>query len=165
MGRTQLEVLYLRHFPDALRFAYSLTGHREEAEDLAHEAFLRAARRLVHVRDADAFGSYLRRAVVNLSYSRFRRSRRETRYVSLERARLQIPREDQDLAARHVLREAILGLPVRQRVAIVLRFSEDLPFAEVAALLHCTEGAARQLVSRALASLSTALTSKEVADD
>jgi RNA polymerase sigma factor (sigma-70 family) len=35
---------------------------------------------------------------------------------------------------------ALLGLPERQRAAIVLRFYEDLPEAEVAEILRCRPG-------------------------
>ena len=51
----RLEVLYLRHGPGALRLAYVLTGDRELSEDLAQEAFVRAARRITGLRNLAAF--------------------------------------------------------------------------------------------------------------
>src|SRR5207302_5853382 len=77
--------LYLRHADDAVRHAYRLTGSRALAEDLAQEAFVRLAVRLVHLRDPGAFDAYLRRTVVNLANSHFRRRKVERTY--LERAR------------------------------------------------------------------------------
>jgi RNA polymerase sigma factor (sigma-70 family) len=55
-------------------------------------------------------------------------------------------------------------LPDRQRAAVVLRFYEDLSYAEIADLLHCAEATARSSVHRALATLKATL-SKEGAED
>src|SRR5262249_34739970 len=73
----RLEVLYLRHGPEALKLAYLLTGDRELSEDIAQEAFVRVARRLTGLRNADSFRWYLRRTVVNLANSHLRRRRVE----------------------------------------------------------------------------------------
>src|ERR671925_1042326 len=69
----RLGELYLRHADAAVRLAYLLTGDRSLAEDLAQDAFVRLAGRLVHLRDPGAFDAYLRRTIVNLSNSHFRR--------------------------------------------------------------------------------------------
>ncbi|MDQ7994068.1 MAG: sigma factor-like helix-turn-helix DNA-binding protein, partial [Propionicimonas sp.] len=44
-----------------------------------------------------------------------------------------------------------------QRAALVLRFYEDLGFAEIARVLDCAEPTARSLVHRALVDLRTRL--------
>ncbi|MDQ4051428.1 MAG: hypothetical protein M3237_01855 [Actinomycetota bacterium] len=44
-------------------------------------------------------------------------------------------------------------LPVRQRAAVVLRFYDDLSFAQIALVLDCTEPTARSHVHRALVAL------------
>jgi DNA-directed RNA polymerase specialized sigma24 family protein len=44
-------------------------------------------------------------------------------------------------------------LPRQQRVALVLRFYEDLSFAQIAAVLDCAEPTARSHVHRGLAGL------------
>lgn len=49
--------------------------------------------------------------------------------------------------------QACLGLPRQQRVALVLRFYEDLSFAQIAVILDCAEPAARSHVHRGLAAL------------
>src|SRR6058998_3162610 len=77
----RLGELYLRHAHDAVRLAYLLTGDRALAEDLVQDAFVRLAGRLVHLRDPCAFDAYLRRTVVNLSRSHFRRKKVERAYL------------------------------------------------------------------------------------
>src|SRR5512141_2810244 len=67
-----LDRLYRTHAPAALRFALMLTGERELSEDLVQEAFVRVASKLDSLREPDAFGAYLTRAVANLAKSHFR---------------------------------------------------------------------------------------------
>lgn len=143
--------LYERYADEAVGLAYLLTGDRRLAEDLMQDAFVRIARRLVHIRDPDASWSYLRRSVVNLANSHFRRR-------AIERLHLAVQAEpgeatQTDPSDRLALREAIVRLPVRQRTALVLRFYEDLPEREIAELMRCRTGTVKQLVFRAMQTL------------
>ncbi len=52
-------------------------------------------------------------------------------------------------------------LPPPQRAAVVLRFYEDLPFAEIGRILGCPESTARSHVHRALAALRQRLATEE----
>jgi DNA-directed RNA polymerase specialized sigma24 family protein len=53
---------------------------------------------------------------------------------------------------------AVAALPDKQRGAIALRFLGDLPYAEIATALDCSEAAARQNVRAGLASLRVEVT-------
>src|SRR5437588_487857 len=80
--RGRLGELYARHAPDAARLAYLLTGDRALAEDLVQEAFVRMFGRFRDLRNPEAFGAYLRKTVVNLSRSHFRRLKVERAYTA-----------------------------------------------------------------------------------
>ncbi len=150
-ARPSLAELYERHADEAVGLAYLLTGDRALAQDLMQEAFVRIARRFVHIRDPESFGPYLRRSIVNLANSHFRRRALERRHA----ASSAVPdRSDAaDVGDRLTLRAAILRLPVRQRIALVLRFYEDLPERDIADLMGCGTGAVKQLVYRAMGTL------------
>jgi RNA polymerase sigma-70 factor (sigma-E family) len=152
-----LEELYVRHAPAALRLAYFLTGDPDAARDLVQDAFVRMAGRLRHLRHPDASQAYLRRTIVNLHASGLRRLRTER--SSLARvAALTVPAPDEDdHGARDEMWHAILGLPPRQRAAIVLRYYEDLSEWQSADILRCSVGALNQLVVRAMANLRTGI--------
>jgi RNA polymerase sigma-70 factor (sigma-E family) len=151
----RLEELYERHAPDAVRLAYLITGDRELARDVAQDAFVRVAGRFGHRRYPDAFAAYLRRTVVNLCASQFRRRRVERAYVQTHGSAPQLAVEQPDVGTRDEIRQALRRLPVRQRTAIVLRYFEDLPEDEVAAAMRCSPSAARSLVSRGMETLRT----------
>jgi RNA polymerase sigma factor (sigma-70 family) len=128
------------------------------AEDLMHDAFLRAVGRLAHMRDPGAFGAYLRRAVVNQARMHFRRQGVERAHLRRESsARRDSPSSTlYDVETRDVLRHALLSLPIRQRMAVALRFYEDLSDAQAAEIMRCRPGTVRSLVSRALSTLRAA---------
>jgi RNA polymerase sigma-70 factor (sigma-E family) len=145
--------LYLRHAPAALRLAFLLTGDRALADDLVQDAFVRLFGRLLHLRNPDAFESYLRQTVVNLSRMHFRRRRVERSYLRLQQQGLQEEETSPDLDVREDLWQALLQLPARQRTAIVLHFYEDLSEEQASEVLRCRPGTYRSLVSRGVAQL------------
>src|SRR6516164_144229 len=63
----------------AVRVAYSVLHHREEAEDVAQEAFARAYRSFAQLRDRDRFRSWLVRMTWRLAINRCRADRRRSK--------------------------------------------------------------------------------------
>jgi RNA polymerase sigma-70 factor (sigma-E family) len=153
---TKLDELYARHAGGAVRLAYLLLQDRAVAEDIVQDAFVRLAGRLVHLRDPGAFDAYLRRTVVNLSRSYVRRKMLERAFLRREMATAQrdtVRWPTSSVEDRELLWRALGRLPERQRVAIVLRFYEDLPEAQVADILRCRPGTVKSRVSRGLEAL------------
>jgi RNA polymerase sigma-70 factor (sigma-E family) len=160
LQRSRLGELYVRHAPDGIRLAYLLTGDRALAEDLVQEAFARVVGRLHHLRVPDAFGSYLRRAIINLSRSHFRHRKVERAYLeSIARTPEQVVVRSAD--PDQTLHDALLALPKRQRAAIVLRFYEDLSDVQTAEVMRCRAGTVRSLVSRGMKTLRSELEMEE----
>jgi RNA polymerase sigma-70 factor (sigma-E family) len=156
-----LEDLYERHAPAAVRLAFLITSDGELARDIAQEAFVRVAGRFRHLRVPDAFDTYLRRTVVNLCMSHFRRRRIERAHLEREAASPKRVQEPPELGTRDELRRALQRLPARQRTAIVLRYYEDLPEEGVASAMRCSVPAARSLVSRGMETLRTIVRSED----
>jgi RNA polymerase sigma-70 factor (sigma-E family) len=147
-----LDRLYRTHAPAALRFALMLTGERELSEDLVQEAFVRVAAKLDSLREPDAFGAYLMRAVANLAKSHFRHQQvvaRHERSVPAS-ALVVLPAE---IVATDSLLVALRLLPIRQRAAIVLRYYNDASHEDIARTLDIPLGTVKSLLSRGLAKL------------
>lgn len=72
-----------------------------------------------------------------------------------EFAEVAVDEPDRDLliAARGALGQALMTLPPRQRIAVVLRYVHDLNDREIADALGCRRGTANSLLSRARATL------------
>jgi len=143
--RTALGLLIRRHQGVAFGVAYRLLGSREDAEDIAQEAFVQVLTRLHTLQDPAAFVGWLRRVTVNLCLDRQRRGARVL-FESLE-PDLALPdpgcgSEALALTAerwREVERE-LAALPTPYRLAVVLRDVEGLAYQEVASLLGVPEG-------------------------
>jgi RNA polymerase sigma-70 factor (sigma-E family) len=144
----RLETLYRTHVDDALRVAYLLTGNNALAEDLTQDAFVRVFGSFQDLRNKDAFWWYLRRTIVNLSSSHFRRRRVERTYLARQRTAEAMP--ETDLGDRERLRSALMKLRPEQRAAVVLRYYEDLTEATTAEILGRPVGTVKSMVSRAM---------------
>ncbi|MEA2461018.1 MAG: hypothetical protein QOH90_1195 [Actinomycetota bacterium] len=142
--------LYARHVPGAVTVAYLMTGDRQVAEDLAQEAFVKIMGRFADRRPPDAFSSYLRKTVINLSKSHHRKEKVRRAHangsVPADHSPPPEPPDDE-------LRPLLLRLPHLQRAAIVLRFYEDMSESDSARLLDCSEGAVRSAVFRGMQTL------------
>jgi len=156
-GRERLDALYRQYTPGAFGLAYVLVHDREIAQDLVHDAFVNTAARLHQLRDPEAFGAYLRRAVANGAASRFRRHKVETNFLARECALRQPAAPDAALSLddADVVMRAMRRLPVRQQLALIYRFYLDWTDDDIAAALHCRAGTARSLISRGLSALRT----------
>jgi RNA polymerase sigma-70 factor (sigma-E family) len=146
----RLSDLYRRYADDATRLAYLITGDRALAEDLVQDAFVKLAGRLLHLRDSGGFDAYLRRTVVNLANSHFRRRKVERLYAERQAGMLTPGQQDPDTSMRETARAALLALPLRQRTAIVLRFYVDMSEAQTAELMGCRRGTVKSLVSQGM---------------
>jgi RNA polymerase sigma-70 factor (sigma-E family) len=157
----RLADLYVRHSDRARRLAYLLTGDSALAEDLTQEAFVKLAGRYLHLRDQVAFEAYLRRTVVNLSRTHYRRAGKERvkaqRLAGLRPPALSPP----DIVARDSIERALARLSDRQRAAVVLRFYEDMSERQTADVLGCRPGTVKSLISRALDILRTEIPKEE----
>lgn len=152
----RLSELYARHVPSAIGFAYLLTGVRADAEDVVHEAFIRVAGRLRHLRAPEAFDSYLMRTVVNLHTSRLRRLRTERAYLRRNEVG-EASVSEPDVAERDRVWRALRALPPRQRTVLVLRYFEDLSERATAEVMRCSVAAVKSLTTRALHALRNEL--------
>ncbi len=151
--------------PALLRLAYVLTGDAADAEDVVQEALARALprwERLSRVADVDA---YVRRMVVNAHTSWWRRWRRRETPVEqvADRAVDDVSGVEPDDGDR--LWRACRALPEVQRTAVVLRYYEQLEYAEIAELTGVREGSVRSRVSRGLAALRAELGEREESHD
>ena len=126
----------------AFRVAFSVLRNREDAEDVAQEAFLRAHRRYPSLRDRDRFRAWLVRLTWRLALDRRRADRRrltrETVPVSAVACGGEADAIARDRAAR--LWAAIDRLPEKLRVPIVLASIEGHTVGDVAALARIPEG-------------------------
>ncbi|MCW2764928.1 MAG: polymerase, sigma-24 subunit, subfamily [Nocardioides sp.] len=147
-----------------LRFAYLVTGSQHAAEDAVQTALTRACEKWARVRRTTDPDAYVRRMVVNAHVSSWRRSGKRELTVAEVRPTKTGPDLADAVASGDAVWRVCTGLPRQQRAAVVLRYYEDLEYAEIASILDCTEATARSHVHRALTSLRAELERQEKTD-
>ena len=138
------------------RTAYLLVGDRGLAQDLLQEALTKTYVAWPRLRVPGKAEAYTRKALTTTAITWYRRRSWGERPVDTVPERAGAGHDD-DVATRDLLWQALQALPPRQRAAIVLRFYEDLPEADIAAVMRCRTGTARSLISRGMAALRSEL--------
>ncbi|MBN6054425.1 SigE family RNA polymerase sigma factor [Nonomuraea sp. RK-328] len=134
-----------------LRTAYLLCRDWATAEDLLQTALARAW--LAWRRVGEAPDPYVYRILANTHASWWRRRWRGEVPTGEPPEHAAADDAFRGLGDRDALRAALAALPPRQRAVIVLRYFEDLPDEEIAAVLGCSVATVRSQASRALAKL------------
>lgn len=165
------ETLVGKYQQTILNLACHYVGYNDEVEDIAQKIFLKVYFSLPKFDIRRPFFPWLYRIAINQCYDELRRLRRDKVYTfselsleetsSLEKlisANETSPDVDQDRQELCALLHRVLDqLPHKQRLAIVLRDLEAVPYEKMAEILKCTEQAARLKVFRARSRLKTML--------
>lgn len=151
-------LLYDFYMPRIYRFVLVKVGHREEAEDLTHQTFLKAWERIdTYESRGYPFGSWLYRIARNSIIDHHRRSRPQLSIEDLgpdfvsERER-----QTKNLEFKMewgVMLEAMFKLKDVEQDVLIMRFVEDLPHQEIAKAIGKSEGATKVIQHRALKNL------------
>jgi RNA polymerase sigma-70 factor, ECF subfamily len=155
--------LVARHQGALLRFLRLRTRSDEEAEELAQEAFLRAWRKLATYRDEWKFSTWLFAVARRVAASRYRTATHQAERGALrDEAALTEIGVEADPGAGLGEREEhqrVWGLAARvlnadQRMALWLRYGEDLAIEEIGRVLGRRPVAVRALLFRARETLA-----------
>ena len=150
--------LYDKYQPAIYRFIFLKVSHREEAEDITHQAFLSAWEHLPSFRYEHAsFSSWIYRIARNKVIDHYRTRKISTPIESIpdELAAVEMNAAG-DVDAKHdMIRayRALAQLSDDQRDVIIMRFINELPYATIAHALGKNQATIRVIQYRALAKL------------
>lgn len=165
--------LFHRHARSLFNFASRMLGNPALAEEVAQEAFTRVVRRPPDLSRGTKFSTYLYSVGRNLCIDELRK-RRTRRHAPLnektgadgngrtleERLAADAPATDAGAMNREYrerIEDALGQLPTEQREVFMLREFADLPFAEVADAVGCSENTAKSRMRYALERLHVLL--------
>jgi len=148
---------FLEHYSRVRRALIVAFGSPELAEDATQEAFIRACVRWRRVRSMARPEAWVYVTATNVARDHLRRNRRRESAVD---------HGDQGVATRDIadatiarvdVGQALVSLPPRQRLAVVLRYLADLTNNEVAHAMRCSTGTVKSTLHSALANLRVEL--------
>lgn len=151
------ERLMKRYEKLVYKIAYGLTGQRESALDVTQNVFLRVHSKLPTYRAEGDLRNWILRIASNESRN-WNRSRRRIRETGLgDDHAVTAPPAQEDLFSRRerwaLIRDSLATLNPKHRLAVVLRYVEGMPVREIAAVLECSEGVAKNILFRSLKKL------------
>lgn len=161
-------VLFRRHGPVVYSFLLRFTGNAALAEDLTQETFLAAYRHLddfrpsrAHAGQAATLRPWLCRVAHNLAVSHLRR-RSSGEVPSGGGTPWAVPPDCPEEAAMYheelaEVRRAVTALPPAYREPVLLYYSAELSYAEIASVLSLPVGTVATRLRRALARLAREL--------
>ena len=148
--------IYSLYFKKIYRFIFYRVSHKEIAEDLAEEVFLKAFTKIVSIDENLAFEGWLYQIARNLVIDYYRQNKLTAPLEELENT-LSYESNVVDLLnlqqQQKILLEILKELGAEQQIVIKLKFLEGLENNEIAELLHKNEGAIRVIQHRAIAKL------------
>ncbi|HEY9593690.1 MAG TPA: RNA polymerase sigma factor [Spirochaetia bacterium] len=148
------DVIYEKLFPVIYQVSLRVTGDRDIAEDLCHEAFIKLMERADVLPDLDQCKYWLIRVVKNLSLNyEKRRSRERNAFSKLSRLAPTVAesseRQVMKKETRASVQDALDALPYKLRAPLVFREYADMSYREIGALMGITESNVKVRIFRA----------------
>lgn len=139
--------LVRRHQGAVYQLALRWSRDRDDAQDLAQEAFVRAYRKLATYKPELSFRNWILSVCANVAKNRFRSEDRRHR---AQQTHLEIypPGAAAPDPRRAALEAALRGLPESVRVPLTLKHVEGLSYEEISAVLGIGVSAAKMRVKR-----------------
>ncbi|MFM2198364.1 MAG: hypothetical protein RLZZ505_1796 [Verrucomicrobiota bacterium] len=157
-----------RHQDSVVGTVTRMLGNTTDSEDIAQMVFIRVWKHAKRYKPESKFTTYLYTIVRNLVYNETRRRSRKRTISSDQREddhHLQHPADESgrpdatllDTELRSAVETAIGSLPENQRLAVVLRRYENLPYEEIAVVLGTSVPSVKSLLFRARTTLRETL--------
>ena len=153
----------VEHYRDSVyRLAYRMCGNAHDADEAAQEAFVAAWRALPNFRGEAKFATWLYRLTTNAAIDLMRREKRHSAADidalpempdESDSPQQQVERTEQQEAVQ----QALSSLREEYREVLLLRYMQEMDYAEIAAALHLPEGTVKSRINRAKSALKTAL--------
>jgi RNA polymerase sigma-70 factor (ECF subfamily) len=163
--RELFEIFYRRTYAAV----FAILRHRESAEDITQDAFIKAFQNITRLREKEKFGPWLAAIATNLARNHLKREKRlyySGNPVEPEAGSAQITpssTEEQVIREEEIarVRAALRTLPPEQYQVVIMQYFYDLKLAEIARLLKISPGTAKSRLFRARVRLSRVLEPKE----
>ena len=144
------------------RLAYRMCGNAYDADEAAQEAFVAAWRALPNFRGDAKFSTWLYRLTTNAAIDVMRREKRHQTVGDGEMVDLaddaDSPQETVERTEQQeTVQKALATLSEEYREVLLLRYMEELDYAEIAEVLQLPSGTVKSRINRAKAALKTAL--------
>ena len=148
------------------KIAYGFGKSPDNAMDIMQNVFVKVYQKLSTFKQKGAFKSWLGRVSYNEGVNWVRTNQQSSSHESFnernEAALFINSNEDEYLARENKseLIKCLFDLNTKYRLAVVLRYFEDMPIKDIAQTLECSEGVVKSMLFRSLKKLKDNLQKK-----
>jgi len=159
-----LNQLYTHFFDKIFKFIYFRVNHKESAEDLTEEVFIKAFQKIQSLKNSEYFSAWLYQIAKNQIIDYYRKNTETVNITEVEylleyeeNLGAHLDRsQDAESLAKHLQK-----LPREQRLVLQMKFFEEIDNTSIAEILNKSEGAIRVIQHRALVKLKEIINAEE----
>lgn len=161
------EEVFNAHKDFVFRMAYRMTSHQQTAEDITQEVFIKVYDSIGTFEFGSRFSTWLYRVAVNECLASKRRKERRKRLgfdgvfdpnahrIGPAGELATVERAVEDAEIESVLQQALLALPPKLRIVIIMKDIEGLSYEEMCLAFGCSVGTLSSRLNRARKALRT----------
>ncbi|MBN2443036.1 MAG: sigma-70 family RNA polymerase sigma factor [Spirochaetales bacterium] len=156
VSREEYAEVYDNYATRIYQFIYYKTYHKETAEDLTSQTFLRALEKLhLYNPEKGSMSAWIYQIARNLVTDYYRSTRKTVDIDDVWdlAGKQNIELDSENKEQLEELREVLKKLPSEQRDILILRIWQDLSYKEIANIIGKSEGACKMMFSRIIAKL------------
>jgi len=151
--------------PRLAAYGFILTGSQSEAEELVQEAIVKTFVRRPRLTDPHAAEQYVRLAMKTLTIDKARKARRWRQRAASLASPVVATEHVTAISTRVAVEKALSGLTPQQRIAVALRYWDDLTVPEIAVAMRLNPGTVKRYLFDAAAVLRPLLGEHVERDD
>jgi RNA polymerase sigma-70 factor (ECF subfamily) len=148
--RDAFEMIIRSSSRNLFAIAYGILQNREEAEDVVQDTLVKAWKSRWRVRDPEKFPAWISTIARHRARDLARRRRPEPLPHDFESSETVEPKSETNAELDSEVQAALSELPELHRMAVTLRYFEELDYATIEQTLGLTNGALRGVLGRAL---------------
>jgi len=142
-------------------YAYILTGSQSEGEELVQAAIVKVFARRTRLGSVEQAEAYVRRTMRTMHIDHVRRETTWRRLIPRLAPRDGAPDSAEDISLRDAMSRALSTLPRQKRTAVVLRYYDELSYAEIADAMGVSLGAVKRYLADGIAALGEEFATEE----
>ncbi|MBN1875531.1 MAG: RNA polymerase sigma factor [Anaerolineae bacterium] len=152
-----VELLVAEYTDDLYRFVYNqVGGSQQDAEDVVQETLVAALRAIRRFRGDSKLRTWLFSIAAHKVADRRRRIKRQPQQIPIQEVLFPLVAEDalpeqflDKLEVRQAVRTALMQLPLHYRMALILKYVEELSVREIASVMDRSEKSIESILVRA----------------
>ena len=142
------------HDEKIMTLALQLTRHRQDAEDLYQEVFLKAYKNIESFRMESSFYTWLYRIMVNA----FLNHQRKEEKITIQESSRELPNPVESISAQpqpdtevsERINQILMALPKQQKTVFILKHFQGLKIREISDMMNISSGTIKKYLFRAM---------------